>query len=70
MVCGPYKGCSPHAGVRRWRSLEGLPVIGRAGSHDTPDGTDEQDGEGHRRADEGGGEGRGQDGEGGRGGMG
>ncbi len=70
MVGGPYKGCSPHAGVRRWRSLEGLPMIGRAGSRDAQDGDDEQDGEGHGRADEGGGEDGGHDGQGRRGGMG
>jgi len=38
--------------------------------HDTPDGDDEQDGEGHRRADEGSGESDGHDVEGGRGGLG
>jgi len=42
----------------------------QTGPYDAPDGDDEQDGEGHVRADEGGGEDRGHDVEGCRGGMG
>ena len=42
----------------------------QTGPHDTQDSDDEQDGEGHRRADEGGGEDGGHDGEGRRGSMG
>ena len=44
-------------------------MIGRAGSRDAQDGDDEQDGEGHGRADEGGGEDGGHDVEGRRGVM-
>jgi len=40
------------------------------GPHDAQDGDEEQDGEGHVRADEGGGEDGGHDVKGGRGGMG
>jgi len=42
----------------------------QTGPHDAQDGDDEQDGEGHIRADEGGGEDGGHDVEGRRGGMG
>ena len=52
------------------RSPAGLPLVGRAGPHDAQDGDEEQDGEGHIRADEGDGEDGGHDVEGGRGGMG
>ncbi len=48
----------------------GLAVAVQAGSHDALDGDNEQDGEGHIRADEGNGEDGGHDVEGGRGGMG
>jgi len=48
----------------------GLPSAGRAGPDDAQDGDDEQDGEGHVRADEGGGEDGGHDMKDGRGGMG
>jgi len=52
------------------RPLGGLVVAVRAGPRDAPDGDDEQDREGHVRANEGGGEDGGHDGKGGRGGMG
>ena len=48
----------------------GLPLVGRAGPHDAHDSDDEQDGEGHVRADEGCGEGRSHDVEGRRGSVG
>jgi len=70
MVCGPYKGCSPHTGRLRRRSLAGLPMVSRAGSHDAQDGDDEQDGEGYVCADEDGGKDGGGDVEGGHGGVG
>jgi len=51
-------------------SYEGLGAAVGTGAHDAQDGGDEQDGEGHVRADEGGGEDRCHDVEGRRGGMG
>ena len=59
-------GSSHHA--RGWphRSPNGLAVAAQTGSHDAQDGDDEQDGEGHVRADKDGGEDRGHDMEGGR----
>lgn len=49
------------------RSPAGLPLVGRAGLHDAPDGDDERDSQGDIGADEGHGEGRGHDSQGGRG---
>jgi len=53
MACPPCPSIAGDAG-RAFRG--GLAVAVQARPHDAPDGDDEQDGEGHRRADEGGGE--------------
>jgi len=79
-TCAPWPPVSRSVGPRQRRvalgggpvpSLPaGLPLVGRTGAHDAPDGGNEQGGEGHVGADEGGGEDGGHDVEGGRGGMG
>jgi len=63
-MCGSWEGQERHVEGLRRRPLKGLAAAVQTRPHDTQDGDDEQDGEGHRRADEGGGEERGHDMEG------
>jgi hypothetical protein len=65
-MCGPSEGQEHHVKGLRSRSYQGLAVAVQMRPHDAQDGDDEQDGEGHIRADEDGGEDSGHDVEGGR----